>query len=440
MKKLHLVLLFLLLLTGCANSTPPPEEEITLLVETNFPDNFMSYYGAEFESTHPHVKLQFVQPGQNGTEKPDIRYAGTISEYVELVKNGSLIPLDPYLEQTNTSPPNYAAEAAFRILRDHANGLLHGISVELQTLGLFYNVDLFDKYDVPYPQNRMTWAEVIELAQRFPTMDESGNALYGLSHNYYGPIPFLFLEKIAQKEGLYPLDEQLKVQVDTPEWEYIWETVIPAMKSGHLYLGDVTDVLADGHFLSGNVAMVVHYSDFAYQVSFVHQIHPDNLLKPINWNVVTAPVGSGHRNQTDDYTVWSIYGISADSEHKETAWDLLQSMLYSHYSSDDYGEIDVERTGDRGTRMSINIHRKLHRTIAGRSLEPLFQLDYQSPNSRYDQIPYQIVDALREVGAREVQAVLDGQKTIKEALQTLQHDGQLAVDAAKLKLETEMEK
>lgn len=440
MKKLQIVLLFLLLFTGCTKSTLPPEEEIMLLVETNDPRSFMSYYGAEFESTHPHVKLQFVQPGQSGTEKPDIRYAGTIDEYVEMVKNGSLIPLDPYLEQTNTIPPNYAAETAFRILREHADGLLHGISVDLRTFGLFYNVDLFDKYDVPYPRNRMTWAEVIELAQRFPTTDESGNRIYGLSHNYYGPIPFLFIEKMARKEGLYPLDEQLKVQANTPEWEHIWETVIPAMKAGHLYLGDTTDELADGHFLSGKVAMVVHYSNFAYQISFVHQIHPENILKPINWDVVTAPVGSGHRNQTDDYRVGTIYGISAESEHKETAWALLQSMLYSHYSPDDYGEIDVVKVGSRGTRMSINLNRKQHSTIAGRSLESLFQLDYQPQNSHYNQIPYQIVHALWEVGAREVQAVLDGTKSIEEALQTLQHDGQLAVDAAKLELELEMEK
>ncbi|GIQ71163.1 hypothetical protein XYCOK13_39870 [Xylanibacillus composti] len=48
------------------------------------------------------------------------------------------------------------------------DGRLYGLAPFFQSHAIYYNIDLFDRYGIPYPNDKMTWKEILELASRFP--------------------------------------------------------------------------------------------------------------------------------------------------------------------------------------------------------------------------------------------------------------------------------
>ncbi|MCD9025964.1 hypothetical protein [Cohnella silvisoli] len=48
-----------------------------------------------------------------------------------------------------------------------------------------YNKDLFTKYEVPLPEDGMSWDSLLQLAARFPTSGTSEERIYGIKTNPY---------------------------------------------------------------------------------------------------------------------------------------------------------------------------------------------------------------------------------------------------------------
>ena len=54
---------------------------------------------------------------------------------------------------------------------------------------IFYNKDMFNKYGIPLPEDRMSWEKkLFELAQRFPTDGAKDKRVYGLSFGYNSDV------------------------------------------------------------------------------------------------------------------------------------------------------------------------------------------------------------------------------------------------------------
>ena len=73
-------------------------------------------------------------------------------------------------------------------MKEMGGGKLYGLSPSFYSQVIFYNKDMFNKYGIPLPEDRMSWEKVFELAQRFPTDGAKDKRVYGLSFGYNSDV------------------------------------------------------------------------------------------------------------------------------------------------------------------------------------------------------------------------------------------------------------
>ncbi len=91
------------------------------------------------------------------------------------------MPIDEYIEQTNFDL-NVFQEGIIENLRaidPLGEGHLYGLPIENSVRALFYNKDIFDLLGEQYPEDDMTWDEVLTLAQKL-TVERDGVRYKGL--------------------------------------------------------------------------------------------------------------------------------------------------------------------------------------------------------------------------------------------------------------------
>lgn len=108
----------------------------------------------------------------SGTE-PDLFYMD-IFWWQELAKNDVLLPLDDLMASTGTKKEDFipALMDAFTF-----DGKVYGIPKDFNTLGLFYNKDMFDKAGLEYPNENWTWDDMKAAAEK---LSDPANNIYGL--------------------------------------------------------------------------------------------------------------------------------------------------------------------------------------------------------------------------------------------------------------------
>src|SRR5699024_3513745 len=143
------------------------------------------------ENAYPHITLErdeaHVSAGSVeelilADELPDLIQT-TSSSTPHLSETGIITDLEPFVEKDNFDLSNLRPEAYEQIF-------LYGELVDDVTIPWFpvsldhnstiYNKDIFDKFGVDYPEDGMTWDEVIELAKQL-TQEEDGVQYKGLA-------------------------------------------------------------------------------------------------------------------------------------------------------------------------------------------------------------------------------------------------------------------
>ena len=142
---------------------------------------------ADFESKNPDIKVEMrIEPYNAHHQKIQIELAGGtapdlwLTDGVFIMEWAERGVIEELTELFNSwmKPEEYFGLQA---LRD-PDGKLWGIPKEIQTFGLFYNKDVFDRYGVPYPNESWTWDDLLEAAKAL-TKDTDGDEridIYGL--------------------------------------------------------------------------------------------------------------------------------------------------------------------------------------------------------------------------------------------------------------------
>ncbi|MER3445184.1 MAG: hypothetical protein C4321_06935 [Chloroflexota bacterium] len=169
MRKLWVVLVFVLLASGLAKTTinyfsfttdqnhVKDLEALIAAFEKENPDLEVKYTTAPFDSYF--TKLQTNLAAGQAPDVFELNY----ENFVTFASRGTLLALDPYLHQDRTLNNAFypAALNAFR----HGN-VQYGLPITFSTVVLFYNKDLFDKAGVAYPTASWTWKDVMSAAQK----------------------------------------------------------------------------------------------------------------------------------------------------------------------------------------------------------------------------------------------------------------------------------
>jgi multiple sugar transport system substrate-binding protein len=240
-----------------------------------------------------------------GTE-PDIYYMD-IFQFPAFVQDDVMLPLDDFMAKTGTKKEEFIPSL---IDAFSANGKVYGIPKDFNTLGLFYNKDLFAKAGVAEPTDDWTWDDLKAAAQK---LSDPANNVYGLGVPAdAGRFPIF----VFQNGGAIMTPDFQDTLLDAPE----------AIEAGKFYtsfraekIGAIPADVGEGWqgtvFGKGQFAMVY---EGGWLIPYLKQQFPN-----INYGVVTPPAGpKGEGNLI--FTV--AYVISKNSKNPEAAWRVINYL------------------------------------------------------------------------------------------------------------------
>ncbi|MGE0708507.1 MAG: sugar ABC transporter substrate-binding protein [Planctomycetota bacterium] len=323
--KLLLALGLLLLLGGSCLllrlSTRDPAENLRFMIwgspeEVRVVQGFIDGFRREHPEIHVVVeaapsmgyveklKIQFL-----GGNPPDVMYLGQDS-VEDFGRRGWLKDLQPFVtrDAAEVKPADFYPETWERF-RDQ--GKLYGVCKDFATLVLYYNKDLFEKWDVPLPQPGWTWEDFLRTAQALTREGDYG----------------FLLE--TWPEELFPWIWQAGGEVaveDPPRWLMGDAEHIDKSAEGLQFLRDLIwkykvapgpsamrNQQGNALFLRGKVGMCT-YGRWAC-MDF-------RKLKDFDWDVIELP--RHERPATSTFAV--SYSVSATTRQPERAWTLVKYL------------------------------------------------------------------------------------------------------------------
>lgn len=285
---------------------------------------------AKFEELNPDIKVQYT-PGLAGAEyvakllstvagksTPDVFFLAA-ENYRTFANKGVLE------EITNKFSDEFSFDDFLPSVKEimSIDGKIYGIQSSIVAPIIYYNMDIFDKLGISYPDadpaNAMTAEEFREMCKKLTVkngdkVDTYG--VYGLETAWLTIYPFML------SNGVNPYtDDYLTCTFNTPETG----EVLTWMRDIRVVDGSAPDAttlenigMSSAQMLqTGKVAMIVEGSWALQQLS------------QMDFRVGTAPLPKFKEAVTDSWA--HLHVISASSSHKEEAWKFLEFLSGMDY-------------------------------------------------------------------------------------------------------------
>lgn len=433
------------MLAGCSlggGSAPKPVEG-SLKVVYYDEGSFFQDFGMLFAALNEKIDIQVVTTQnlyRNRGDDPEFDYEKAYQEFLEAEKPDLIMVDTSQYEKMASEGKLHDLEAFMAQEKFDTEGMIPGIVEHMKELGggktygfpttfssqvLYYNKSLFDKYNVDYPTDQMTWSEVISLAKRFPTDGSDQDRIYGLKMGWSDQFSQV-VSMLAESEGLnYVNAAEKTMTINTPGWKTVVETALDAVNSKALYVennnfsGSQTyeDYLMRNPFISNRLAMTVDASYFMDEIKRAKEYFNEEGKTVEDWDLVTMPVSVQNPDQSSSTWYSNIFAISAQSTNKELAWKFI-----SYIASEDYARVKA-KTGFNG---GFPVRTKYIKDEAGRNFEAFYKLRPASRNmyEGMDKLPRQFGFSFNSLMEEEFQAIKEDKKTIDEALGILQTKGE----------------
>lgn len=201
-------------------------------------------------------------------------------------------------------PNMYALEMDEEILtqfRSYASDLdLYALPFGSIAEGLFYNKTIFDEMQVPYPEDGMTWEEIIQLSQSF------------VNGSYY-PLEIWPLELLASQYSFRLYDPETGlVDFYSGEWEPLTQMI--------LNLNRLTSKNMISTFSNGKTAM------FIGQWPFISYYEANLRFNEVDWDIASYPLRDDGGRIQPASQMFAI-GVPASSKNKGDAYRVMRYLL-----------------------------------------------------------------------------------------------------------------
>ncbi|CAG7643898.1 hypothetical protein PAESOLCIP111_04574 [Paenibacillus solanacearum] len=413
------------------------EQKLTLKVGNIADISFGSRYGAAFMERYPNVALQTDAPGGLAPwsskarvelddwlvrEKPDVLIL-TPEQYERLAKNGKLYALDDAIRQDGFDLNNMHAGVVDQ-LRSSGGGKLYGLAPQYEQLAIYYNKDMFDRYNVSYPKNGMSWEELLQLAGAFPAHGKSKQQAYGLSVPQ-GVSPFELVQLAGKARGLRLTDaEGTRATIDTPQWRQLWSQALEAYRNGVVYpqlqatsSTAAAETYRSDAFLTGQAAMALQSYGFAYEIAEARRLA---VLPAFTWQTAAEPTDPSMPGRSASFTAGAVYAVHAESAQKRAAWELVKFVNSEETAR---AALSASPGAFTSSRLPSLAASGLPGTAA-KGLEAFYTLLPVKSTPPAAAPPSSFYRDVERLALQLSEAVLSGRKTLDAALQELQAQGQ----------------
>jgi multiple sugar transport system substrate-binding protein len=395
---------------------------------------FQYEYGDYFAAIFPELEVQIIptqdiygqgkKPLQELNKlidelKPDLLFTSAF-DYEHLAAQGKLYDLSPLIEKDHFDLDNLLP-AAVDYLRIKGQGNIYGLSPKFTNSVLFYNKELFDRHQIPYPTDRMTWEDMFRLAGRFPNEAGKEGRVYGF-HMGYMSSPQQLADFLGQAEGLGMMDaEGKKLLIETDAWKRIYQLVIEGYRSGVLkwnYLPgktryDKEDVEAEDLFSIGRTAMTISTNG---QIRSLQQRGA-----AFEWGMVGIPSADSGHTRNPHFYLNPIYSINAKAENVKNAWEVVK-----YFNGADAAKIEAKTSSD------LPVRKAFAKEIDGHNMDPFYPVKYEeTTQSIYNEnIPQSFFMSYQTIAQKQVDAMVKGEVSVEQGLRLIQEQGQRALEEA----------
>lgn len=331
-----LVVTTAILLASCH---PAPSGNISFMVFGD-PAELAAYQKLvdSFSQSHPDIQVDLIQiPGQSDYRKrltADL-VAGTPADvvfinyrrYAEFANTGALEPLGHYLEKSSLiKEEDFYQEAVTPYIW---KGELMCIPQNISSLVVYYNKDMFDAADVPYPVNNWTWDDFLITAQAL-TKDLDNDGVtdqfgVGLAPSLIRVAPFVWQiggEIVDDENDPYTLMLDTSDALDAGKFVFDLQTEYHVAPNAEQEASEESE----SRFINGRLAMFFNsrrgVPTYRESANF-------------DWDVAPLP-----RNKTQATILHAdAYCMPSASKNKVAAWTFIE------YANSIEGQTIVAETG-----------------------------------------------------------------------------------------------
>jgi multiple sugar transport system substrate-binding protein len=208
------------------------------------------------------------------------------------------------------------------LMREMSGGKMYALPVVNNTVVMYYNKDIFDKFGVAYPKDGMTWDEALELNRRLSRVD--GSVEYaGLGLGHFFATNGLSLGFVDPKSE--------KPSITDDKWKTLYQTYMrlaepQVYKDKVRKLNKIPDV--NSFVKDRDVAMLAALAN----------THMTQDMATMNWDVVKVPTFK-EAPQTGPQSYPTYFGVSGISKHKDQVMEVIKYLV-----SDEY-QLEVSKKG-----------------------------------------------------------------------------------------------
>nr|WP_240464342.1 extracellular solute-binding protein [Paenibacillus apiarius] len=441
-----MLLTIMALLSGCfggkSELEPLKEGKGKIKVVYQDEDAFYRDYGNFFKMKYPDIDIEvisqtelFANFGQGESVdfdeerrklldkyKPDVLLLDE-SMFEAFTQEGRLYSIEEAVQQDKYDIEGFMPGLIDRI-RAKGNGKLYGLAPYFETTVLYYNRELFKEHHIEPPRNQMSWKELIDLAGRFSNIGSEDNQVYGLYQDYGGPEQLMY--EIVASSGLRLFDVKAeKLLINSDGWKQAIKLATDAARNKSVYIPP-----QDGNgnrpnhryelFFKGQAAMTLHRPWFTSELRDIPLY--DKTLKKIDWDIVTTPIDPSTPDESAKVRLSEIYAIAADSHNKRAAWELVKFV----------NGTDMAQATSKTNNGKLPTRNDYFKELEGRSTEAFYLLKPKAV-SAYEglwgnkNVPEDFIGLFRPLLSEALQAIIDNQKTLDEAIAELEVKGQEAL-------------
>jgi multiple sugar transport system substrate-binding protein len=209
------------------------------------------------------------------------------------------------------------------------NGQLQCLPMNMSSLEVYYNKDLFDKAKVPYPKEGWTWDDMLNAAKAITALSTPDDKIYGL-----GIDPQLIrLAPFVWANGgdiVDSVDHPTRLTLDTPAAKDAFQWFVDLQNKWHVVASQQETVSEqdETRFLFNTLGMWL----------LSRRVVPAlRTSSGFTWDVAPMPVGKTGQQVSILHT--DAYCISKASKNKDLAWKFVE------YANGPEGQVLAARTG-----------------------------------------------------------------------------------------------
>jgi len=270
----------------------------------------------EFEAQNPDIKVEFWHIPKNYFQKlhllaasnlmPDVVFVNNLSGML-FAKNNLFLDLKNSISEQNSSinENNFYKESLQAVTYQKS---LYAIPRDISNLVIYYNKDVFDKYDIPYPRNDWDFNDFLATCLKFKNKN-----IFAIS---FEEAP-LFWTPFLWSNGGGILSEDGEKEILTDE---------NSIKSLQFY----ADLRNKYHVAptaseagSATMAQLFLQQKLAMHISGRWSVPKYRKDADFNWDIAKFP--RGNRGSVVDCDV-SGWAISSSSQHPKEAWKLIEFL------------------------------------------------------------------------------------------------------------------